>query len=51
MYILRDIAEEFIKEFYKNFIQGYNGVTELVARLQEEYIIHGIWKIAKKNHK
>ncbi len=42
MYIPKDIAEEFVKEFYENFIQGHNGVTALVARLQEEYIIYGI---------
>ena len=48
MYIPRDIAEEFIKEFHRNLIQGHNRATTLVARLQEEYIIYGIWGIARK---
>ena len=48
MYVLRGVVEEFIKEFYKNLTQGHNGATALVARLQEEYIIHGIWGIARK---
>ena len=48
MYILRNIAEEFIKEFHRNLTQGYNRATVLVARLQEEYIIYRIWGIAKK---
>jgi len=46
MYILRDIMEEFVREFHRNLMQGYNKVMALVARLQEEYIIHGIWGIA-----
>ena len=48
MYILRSIVKEFVKEFYKNLIQGHNGVIALVARLQEEYIIYKVWKIARK---
>ena len=48
MYILRSIVKEFVKEFYKNHIQGYTGVVGLVARLQEEYIVHRIWKIARE---
>ena len=37
-----------MKEFHKNLIQGHNRATVLVARLQEEYIIHRIWGIARK---
>ena len=48
MYIPKNIVKEFMKRFYRNFIQGHNGAIVLIARLQEEYIIHGIWKIAKK---
>ncbi len=48
IYVLRNIVEKFIKEFYRNFIQGYNGVIVLVARLQKEYIIYRIWKIVRK---
>ena len=48
MYIPRDIAEEFVKEFHRNLTQGHNGAMALVARLQEEYIIYGIWGIARK---
>ena len=32
-YILREIAEEFIKDFYKGITQGYNKATILVLRL------------------
>ena len=48
MYILKDIAEEFVREFHKNLTQGHNGAIALVVRLQEEYIIYGIWGIARK---
>ena len=48
IYILKGITEEFIKEFYKGIIQGYNGVQGLVLRLQEEYIINGIQGLARK---
>jgi len=48
MYIPRGIMEKFVKEFYKNLIQGHNGAMALVARLQEKYIIHGIWGITQK---
>ena len=48
MYIPKSITKEFIKEFYKNFIQGHNRATALVARLQEEYIINRIHKIARE---
>ena len=48
MYILRSIAKEFIKEFYGNLIQGHNRVIALVARLQEEYVINGIYGIARE---
>ena len=33
MYILRSIAEEFIKDFYKGLIQKYNKITALINRL------------------
>ena len=39
MYILQGIAEEFIKDFYKGIIYGYNGATALVLRLREEYMV------------
>ena len=48
MYILRSIVEEFVKKFHANLTQGYNGVTALVKRLEKEYIIRNVWKIAKK---
>ncbi len=48
MYILRDIAEKFVKKFHRNFTQRHNGAIALVARLQEEYIIYKIWGIAQK---
>ena len=47
-YIPREIAEEFVKDFHKGMTQGHNGATALVSRLQEEYIIQGIWKIARQ---
>jgi len=33
MYILRDISREFIKEFYREVNQGYNGAIGLIKRL------------------
>ena len=33
IYILKSIAEEFIKEFYRGIIQGYNKATTLVLKL------------------
>ena len=48
MYIPRDIAEEFIKEFHENLIQGHSGAMALVVRLQEKYIIYGIWGVTWK---
>jgi len=33
MYILKGIAEEFIKDFYKGITKGYNGAIGLVLRL------------------
>ena len=33
MYMLKAIIEEFIKEFYKGIIQGYNKAMGLVLRL------------------
>ena len=42
IYILGDIIEKFIIEFYKGETQRYNRVIVLVLRLQEEYIIRNI---------
>jgi len=47
-YIPRSIAEQFVEDFHKGLTQGHNGATGLVSRLQEEYIIDGIWRIARK---
>jgi len=47
-YVPRSIAEEFIKEFHEGMTQGHNGATGLVTRLQEEYIINGIWGLARQ---
>jgi hypothetical protein len=33
MYILREIVEEFIKDFYREITQGYNRAQALVLRL------------------
>ena len=33
MYVLKSIAEEFVKDFYKGLTQEYNRVTALVNRL------------------
>jgi len=33
MYIPRNIAKEFVKEFYKEIMQGYNRAIGLVLRL------------------
>ena len=33
IYILKSIAEEFIKDFYKKLTQGYNKITALINRL------------------
>ena len=40
IYILKQLAEEFIKDFHRGIIQEYNKVITLVLRLQEEYIIY-----------
>ena len=39
MYILSEIAEEFVIEFHKGTTQRHNRATALVARLGQEYII------------
>jgi len=46
MYVLRNITEEFIKEFYANLMQRYNGIIVLVKRLKKEYIVYGIHVLA-----
>ena len=33
IYVLRILAKEFIKEFYKKIIQGYNKAIGLVLKL------------------
>ena len=33
IYILKEITEEFIKDFYRGIIQGYNRAQGLVLRL------------------
>ena len=33
MYILKSIAEKFVKDFYKGLTQRYNKITALVKRL------------------
>ena len=33
IYVLKDITKEFITEFYKGEMQGYNRATALVLRL------------------
>ena len=48
IYIPRNIVKEFVKEFYRNFMQRYTGVIGLVVRLQEEYIVYRVQKIAKE---
>ncbi len=48
MYIPGSIARKFIIEFYKGIIQGYNGATALVLRLQEEYIIRNVQSIVRE---
>jgi len=48
MYIPSEITEKFIIEFHKGIIQRYNGVIALIARLEQEYIVKNIWKIARK---
>ena len=47
-YVPRSIAKEFVSEFHKGMTQGHNGATGLVSRLQEEYIIQGIWGLARQ---
>ena len=42
IYILGDITEKFIKEFYKGETQGYNRTIALISRLQEMYITRNI---------
>ena len=46
MYIFKSIAEEFVKEFYRNFMQRYNGATVLVRRLKKEYVIYEVYAFA-----
>ena len=46
-YIPKQVTEEFVKDFHREITQGYNRVIALVLKLQEEYIIYKIWKIAR----
>ena len=46
-YILNELIKEFIKDFHQGITQSYNGATALINRLQEEYIIYKIWKMAR----
>ena len=48
IYILGDIIKEFVIEFYRGETQGHNRATALVLRIQEEYIIRNIWKLARE---
>jgi len=48
MYIPRNIAKEFIKEFHKNLTQGHNRATALVQRLEKEYIVYGVHALARQ---
>jgi hypothetical protein len=47
-YIPRELAGEFVRDFHKGMTQGHNGAQGLVSRLQEEYIIQGIWGLARQ---
>ena len=47
MYIPRNITREFVKEFYRNLIQRYNGVIALVRRLEKEYVIYKVHAFAR----
>ena len=47
MYIPKSIAKKFVEEFHRNLIQGHNGATALVKRLEKEYIIHEIHTFAR----
>jgi len=47
MYVLKNIAKEFIKEFHKRPTQKYNKATALVKRLKKEYVIHKVHTLAK----
>ena len=42
IYILKQVIEEFVKDFHRGITQGYNKVIILVSKLQEEYIIYKI---------
>ena len=46
MYIPRNIAGEFVKEFHANLMQRHNRATVLVKRLEKEYIVYGIHALA-----
>jgi len=42
IYVLNEIAEEFITKFHKETTQGHNRAIALVARLGQKYIIKNI---------
>jgi len=42
IYILSEIAEEFVTEFYKKTTQRHNRATALIVRLDRKYIVKNI---------
>jgi len=46
MYIPKNIAKGFVKEFHTNLTQRYNRATALVKRLEKEYIVYKIYALA-----
>jgi len=42
MYILSEIAEEFVTEFYKGTTQRHNRAIVLITRLGREYIVRNV---------
>jgi len=48
IYISRNIAKEFVKEFYGNLTQRHNGATALVRRLEKEYVIYRVHTLTKQ---
>ena len=42
MYIPKNIAKEFVKEFHRNLTQRHNRAIVLVRRLEKEYVIYRV---------